>query len=67
MKCFNLLLIGVAILPFTACEKHPVSDLTLIGVSTEQAAEKLQGKQSGEPGKASVESGTGKQFFPDSK
>ena len=67
MKCFNLLLIGVAILPFTACEKHPVSDLTLIGVSTEQAAEKSLSKQSGEPGKAPVESGTGKQFFPDSK
>jgi len=60
MKWFHLLLIAVAVLPFTACEKHPVSDLSLVGVQMEQ------GKQA-EPGKAPAASGTSQQFFPDSK
>ncbi|MGB8353145.1 MAG: hypothetical protein WCD79_04595 [Chthoniobacteraceae bacterium] len=67
MKWFHLFLLCIVVIPFTACEKHPVSDLTLIGVSTEQAAEKSQSKTSSEADKSPAESGTSKQFFPDSK
>jgi len=67
MKWFNLLLLVVIVLPFTACEKHEKSDLAKLGISTEQNSEKSDSKQGTEPGKAPAESGTAKPFFPDSK
>jgi hypothetical protein len=67
MKWFHLLLLAVIVLPFTACEKHPASDLTLIGVSLGRDAGTPQGKETTETGKASGASGTTQPFFPDSK
>jgi len=66
MKWFNLLLLCVVVLSFTACEPHSVDQLALIEGPKEHAAEKPEAKSATEE-KRSKEPGSAPKYFPDSK
>lgn len=67
MKWFNLLLICVVILPFTACERHDVKDLALIQGKEEPAEKTPANSKAGPATKPSTESAPAPQYFPSQK